>query len=161
MPAFRNNKGVVAHILGNWHQNAIVVSQTGLTFTPALATTTVNTGTYSRPSCVVNPTDPVGGRSLQRWFNPANFYSPPPYTYGNCGRNILFGPGRWNVDASLFKDFPFRERLTLQFRGEAYNLFNHPQFGQPNASIGSAQAGTISSIVGNPRQLQVSLRLVF
>jgi hypothetical protein len=49
----------------------------------------------------------------------------------------------------------------VQFRGESFNLFNHPQFGQPNATIGSGAVGTITSIVGNPRQMQVALRLVF
>jgi hypothetical protein len=66
-----------------------------------------------------------------------------------------------NFDASLIKDFPFTERLRLQFRAEAFNVFNTPQFGQPNASIGAANAGTITSTVGNPRQIQLALRIVF
>jgi hypothetical protein len=61
----------------------------------------------------------------------------------------------------LFKDFPVRERLKVQFRSEAFNIFNTPQFGQPNASIGNAQAPVISSTVGNPRQLQIALRFQF
>ena len=62
---------------------------------------------------------------------------------------------------SLLKDFHIREPLVLQFRAEAFNVFNHPQFGQPNASVGTSSAGTITSIVGNPRQMQVALRLQF
>jgi hypothetical protein len=49
----------------------------------------------------------------------------------------------------------------VQFRAESFNLFNHPQFGQPNASIGNGAVTTITSTVGNPRQMQVALRLVF
>jgi hypothetical protein len=62
---------------------------------------------------------------------------------------------------SLFKDFRPVEQLTLQFRAESFNVLNHPQFGQPNATIGSGAVGTITSTVGNPRQMQVALRLVF
>jgi hypothetical protein len=70
-------------------------------------------------------------------------------------------PGRTNLDASLFKNFRPLEKLAVQFRGEAFDLFNHPQSGQPNANIGNGAVGTITSIVGNPRQMQVALRLVF
>jgi hypothetical protein len=66
-----------------------------------------------------------------------------------------------NVDYSLFKDFSPREAWKLQFRAEAFNLFNTPQFDLPNSSIGNPAAGTITSIVGNPRQLQLGLRLSF
>jgi hypothetical protein len=60
---------------------------------------------------------------------------------------------------SLFKDFPIKERFIVQFRAEAFNVFNHPQFGQPNSTVESAQAGRITSTVGNPRQLQLALRM--
>ena len=62
---------------------------------------------------------------------------------------------------SLFKDFHIHEQLILQFRAEAFNVFNHPQFGQPKASVGTSSAGTITSIVGNPRQMHVALRIQF
>lgn len=160
IPGFRGG-GAAGLLLGNWQLNGIIVAQTGLPFTPGLSSATVNTGTGSRPNCIADPTLPSDQRTLQHWFNLAAFATPAPYVYGNCGRNILFGPGRTNFDQSLFKDFPIHERFTLQFRAEAFNLFNHPQFGQPNATIGSSSAGIISSIVGNPRSLQGSLRLVF
>ncbi|HVX56884.1 MAG TPA: hypothetical protein VHA37_04075, partial [Candidatus Saccharimonadales bacterium] len=152
-------KGLVGTMFGGWQFNGILQAQTGLPFTPTLQNSTTN-GTGSRP-------DRVGsgvlssGQSLQHWFDPTAFTTPALYTYGNAGRDILFGPGRTNVDASLFKDFRVIERLTAQFRAEAFNIFNHPQFGQPNATIGNGAVGTITSTVGNPRQLQVALRLVF
>ncbi|MEO7145894.1 MAG: hypothetical protein ABI165_20565, partial [Bryobacteraceae bacterium] len=160
IPGFRN-KGITGLLLGNWQLNGILVTQTGLPFTPSLSSATVNTGTGSRPNCLADPTLSSGQRSLHDWFNLADFGTPAPYVYGNCGRNTLFGPGRTNLDQSLFKDFPIHERFRVQFRAEAFNLLNHPQFGQPNATIGSSSAGIISSIVGNPRELQGSLRLVF
>lgn len=150
--------GVANFVLGGWQTNGILTIQSGLPFTPVLQTSTTNTGTSSRPNVVGAVTYP---QSLSRWYDPTAFGSPAPFTYGNAGRNILVGPGRWNWDMSLFKDFPVRERFKFQFRAEAFNIFNHPQFGLPNANIGNVQAGTITSTVGNPRQLQGALRFQF
>jgi hypothetical protein len=62
---------------------------------------------------------------------------------------------------SLFKNFVIREQTQFEFRAEAFNILNHPQFGLPNATIGNPQAGSITSTVGNPRQLQLALRFQF
>jgi len=86
---------------------------------------------------------------------------PAIYTYGNAGRNILYGPGRTNWDASVFKSFALTERFKLQFRTELFNMLNTPQFGLPNAAIGSASAGSITSLSGNNRQVQLALRMSF
>jgi hypothetical protein len=122
---------------------------------------TVNTGTASRPNRNASGDLSASQRSLSRWFDPTAFSTPLQFVYGNSGRDILFGPGRTNLDASLFKDFRPVERLTVQFRAESFNLFNHPQFGQPNVNIGSGSVATITSTVGTPRQMQVALRLIF
>ncbi len=156
--AFLDRGGFANAVLGGWQTNGILTVQSGLPFTPVLQTSTTNTGTGSRPDAAGTPTYP---RTLNRWFDPTVFAIPAQYTYGNAGRNILNGPGRWNWDMSLFKDFVIREDMKFQFRAEAFNIFNHPQFGLPNASIGNAQAGIISSTVGNPRQLQGALRFMF
>jgi hypothetical protein len=65
------------------------------------------------------------------------------------------------VTASIFKEFPVRERMKLQYRAEFFNLFNHPVFDLPNATIGSPSAGRITATVGTPRDIQFSLRLAF
>src|SRR5205814_293362 len=111
--------------------NGILQSQTGLPFTPQLQNSTTN-GTASRPDRIAGG-DLSSGQSIRHWFDQTAFVTPAQYVYGNAGRDILFGPGRTNLDASLFKDFRVRERLTVQFRAEAFNLLNHAQFGQPNA----------------------------
>ena len=73
----------------------------------------------------------------------------------------------WSVRAaqiltqSIFKNFTIHEQMTLQFRFEAFNVFNHPQFGYPNQTVGNSQVGQITSIVGNARNLQASLRFQF
>ena len=73
----------------------------------------------------------------------------------------MYGPGRVNFDFSLFKEFTIREGLKVQFRAECFNVFNHPQFDLPNAAIGAGNAGTITSIVGTPRQIQFGAKIVF
>jgi hypothetical protein len=156
-----NHGGAPNLLLGGWQTNGIVIMQTGLPFTVASASANTGGAGGSRPDFVRDATLPSGQRSLARWFDTAAFAVPAIYTFGNLARNNLFGPGRWNVDMSLFKDFPIREPLLLQFRAEAFNVFNHPQFGQPNASVGTSSAGTITSTVGNPRQMQIALRLQF
>ena len=155
---FLDRGGATNLILGGWQTNGILFSQTGLYFSPVLGTSTTNTGTSSRP----NQNGPVTyPRTLLNWFSTAAYSTPAQYTYGNAGRNSLIGPGRTNFDMSLFKTFPVHEATVLQFRVEAFNIFNHPQFGYPNQTVGSAQVGQITSIVGTPRNLQASLRLEF
>lgn len=151
-------------LAGGWDTNLIFTSQTGLPFTPVLQTSVSNAG-GSRP-------DRLGSGKLDNpdpalWFDTsfnrpgAAWGVPQQFTFGNAGRNILRGPGRVNFDWSLFKDFSFSERWKLQFRGEIFNLFNTPQFDLPNTAIGSPAAGRITRLIGNPRQVQLGLRLSF
>ncbi len=156
--ALLNYGGPVNWILGGWQTNGILTVQSGLPFSAVLQTSTTNTGTGSRPNAAGQVTYP---RTLQHWFDTSVFSVPAPYTYGNLGRNTLFGPGRTNWDMSLFKNFVIHEQTRFELRAEAFNVFNHPQFGLPNASIGNPQAGSITSTVGNPRQLQMGLRFQF
>ena len=156
--AFLNNGGLLNTVLGGWQTNGILITQSGLWFSPVLGTSTTNTGTGSRP----NKIGPVSyPKTLNNWFSASAFGTPAQYTYGNAGRNSLVGPGRTNFDMSLFKDFTVHERILTEFRVEAFNIFNHPQFGYPNSTIGTPQAGQITSIVGNARNLQASLRIEF
>lgn len=71
------------------------------------------------------------------------------------------GPAQYNVDFSIFKDFPITESKLLQFRAELFNLFNTPQFGDPNFSVDTAQAGSITSTVHSSRQIQFALKFAF
>jgi len=144
--------------LGGWQTNGLLFSQTGLYFSPVLGTSTTNTGTSSRPNVSGVVTYP---RTLTNWFSASAYSTPAQYTYGNAGRNSLIGPGRTNFDMSVFKSFPVHEQTLFQFRFEAFNVFNHPQFGYPNATVGTAQVGSITSVVGNPRNLQASLQFQF
>ena len=157
---FFNSSGIADLFIGGWQTNGILFTQSGLWFSPVLQTSTTNTGTSSRPNIIPNM-KVVYPKTLNNWFLPTAFTTPAPYTYGDAGRNSLVGPGRTNFDTSLFKTFPIHEQIVLQFRIEAFNVFNHPQFGYPNQTVGNSQVGQITSIVGNARNLQASLRLQF
>ena len=151
---------------GEWQTNLILTIQTGLPFTPTLQNPVANAG-GSRPDRNVLNSGVLESPDRARWFDPsfntpaAAWFTPAQFTYGNAGRNILYGPGRINWDFSLFKNFPITEKWNLQFRSEFFNLFNTPQFGLPNASIGSPAAGVITSLAGPNRQVQFALRLAF
>lgn len=149
---------------GGWQGNVIFLSQGGLPFTPTLASPVSNAGA-SRPDRWKSGNLP--SKDPARWFDTslnssgAAWATPKQYTYGNSSRNPLRGPGRVNLDFSLFKTFPITEKTNLTFRSEFFNIMNTPQFGLPNASIGSPAAGTITYLVGNMRQVQFALRLSF
>ena len=161
---FEIANSVANAIVGGWQMNGILVLQGGLPFTPTLATSVSNSG-GSRPDRLKTGelSDPV----ITHWFDTsfgtagAAWATPAQFTYGNGGRNTLRGPHRTNLDFSLFKIAQISERYRVQFRAEFFNAFNHPQFDLPNATIGSASAGVISSTVGSPRDIQLSLRLAF
>jgi hypothetical protein len=101
--------------------------------------------------------------SINLWFDPNAFAQPAPYTFGNSGRDILRGPSWKNMSLSLAKNFRIRqlgEGGGLQVRMDAYDAFNHANFGMPNASIGTAGVGVISSALTN-RNLQLGAKLSF
>ncbi len=158
------NNAFANGILGGWKLNGIFTAQGGLPHTPTLQSSVSNAG-GSRPDILGDPR--LDNPTRDHWFDTSFNASgavwgiPDQFTFGNAGRNILRGPGRVNVDFSLFKDIAISERVNLQYRAEFFNLLNTPQFGLPNDAIGNANAGTITSIVGNPRQVQMGLRLVF
>lgn len=82
------------------------------------------------------------------------------YRFGNSGSGILVGPGLFNVDLGIHRNFPIRERLTLSFRAEMFNAFNHANFNNPNATIGSQPAGVVSG-TGPARVMQMALKVLF
>jgi hypothetical protein len=152
-------------MFGDWQANMILSAQSGLPFAPVLANSVANTGTSSRPNLVADWH--ISNPTITHWFNTAlnaagaPWVTPAQFTYGNAGRGILRGPRRTDVDFSVFKQFAVTERFRLQFRGEFFNVLNHPQFDLPGQTIGSPSAGVISATVGTPRDIQFSLRLLF
>lgn len=152
-------------LLANWRINALVTLQTGLPFSPELATSTLNDGGYQLPNRVANGALPSGQRSYQHWFetdldgDDAAFVIPALYQFGNSGLDILRGPGLATADVSLARTFAVWEKLNLQFRLDEFNLLNRVNFGLPQRMLGVDSAGMIGYTMTPSRQAQVSLRL--
>jgi hypothetical protein len=97
-----------------------------------------------------------------QWFNPAAFTAPAPYTFGNSGYDMLWGPHYQNWDMNLQKNTQLGERYRLQLRGEVFNVFNHPNFGVPSAAISNpASVGVISSVVNENRTIEFAAKFNF
>jgi hypothetical protein len=155
------SSGLAGQVVRNWQVSGIYQVQNGLPFTAVLSFDNANAGNTSWPDRVCNGN--LSSPAVSRWYNADCFVSPAQYQFGDEGRNVLNGPRRNNVDFALHRSFrlPGREVLALEFRTEAYNLFNHPQFQFPGATIGTASAGVISATAVPNRILQFALRLAF
>lgn len=153
--------GPASWFLGNWQVNGILSARSGTVYTPTINFDNANVGggVSERPNFVGNPI--LSNPTVNEWFNVNAFAFSPPYTYGNAGRDSLRGPGFWNVDFSIFRTFDIVERLHLQFRGEFFNLFNHPNFNNPSATLGNPNFGVITSTANSPRTIQGALKLIF
>ena len=102
-------------------------------------------------------------RSPSGWLDPASFSLPAAGTFGNVGRNSITTPHLQSIDLAVHKQFamPYNERHALQFRLEAFNVFNHPVWGAPNGNINSPAFGTINSTRIAMRQVQLGLKYTF
>ena len=159
--------GWVSTALSGWESYGIVTVQSGRPFTVALLPDIDNSGTgrsilgfgaNDRPNIVGNPE--LSNPTTDQWFNTAAFTFSAPGTFGDAGRNILDGPGYQTVNLSLMKNTALSERVNLQFRAEAFNLFNHPNFNLPDNFLGSPTFGRITS-ARDPRHIQFGLKLLF
>ena len=161
---FSTKNGVLDYILGNWQINNLFQAHSGIAFTPAISSDIANIGqgflTTQHLNKVAN--NAISHRSVAEWFNTANYAAPALYTFGNAGRNSLVGPGFWNLDTSLFRRFPVGDVRRFEFRAEAFNVFNHANFGQPNSDLNSGSAfGTINTTANAARQLQLAAKFIF
>src|SRR5262249_53885812 len=110
--------GWLGHVVGNWNVSGIWGFSTGQHFTPGLASAVSNSagGGGDRPDRARDGNLPAGERTIDRWFDVAAFASPAQFLFGNAGRGILEGPGYFNVDLGVHRDFRFGERRALSFR---------------------------------------------
>jgi hypothetical protein len=156
-------------LLGRWQLNGIASIYSGLPFTVTSSVNTLNGSGTQRVNRIGSGVLPASARSLQEYFNIADFVIPALYQFGNSGRDILKGPGTAQFDGSLFKNFHYSgsDRTYVQFRCEVFNVANAPQFNNPASAVGNPAAGTITSAGSKPtlqrtsRQIQLALKLYF
>jgi hypothetical protein len=129
--------------------------------------------TSQRPDLVAGvPLTPPGGKGIGEWINAAAFSIPAAGTFGNAPRNIARGPGAWQIDLGATKRIQLWESGWLEFRSEFFNIFNHPQYGLPQATFGIPGFGSIVQTVntttpaspvgsGTPREMQFAVRIGF
>jgi hypothetical protein len=151
--------GVADKLAGGWQLTGITSFGTGEPYSVTFNSTVLGWPS-SRADIAGDPA--VSNRSIDRWFNPAAFVIPAPFTYGNSARNLLFGPGFFNWDAGVFKNTLLTERINLEFRTEFFNILNHANFAVPASNISvPSTVGRISSTSNTPRDIQFGLRLQF
>jgi outer membrane receptor protein involved in Fe transport len=156
--------GPARWILGGWQTNGSLISQAGSPFNVVNGQDRALSGTGTqRPNLIGNPFLDTGRSRqelLSRYFDATAFVLPALGSYGNFGRNVLVGPGRWNLDFGLFKTVAWRESWKLAYRWEMFNAFNHANLGNPRNNIGAANPGQITG-TSEPRIMQMGLRLTF
>jgi hypothetical protein len=160
-------------VVGGWHTNGIWRFNSGRPIVPGLyQSNSLPTYGPQRPNLIGTP-HRAGGKDsdwIQQYFTSADgsafFAQPAPFTLGTAPRTLgsVRQPGANNADLSMFKEFAMgkiREGMRLEFRLEAFNAFNHPQFGGPDTTFGDPNFGLIFYQINNPRQLQLALKLYF
>jgi hypothetical protein len=150
----------------NWQLSTIYQVQSGFPFTISVFGDTANAGTVLgenpiRANYDGLPVDGPGTHTSQEWFNTAAFLAPPAYTFGNLGRNTVYGPGMHTMDLALMRQFTLTEKWRFQIRGEFFNALNQVNLGTPNRFVNTPQFGTITEAATPGREIQLSARLSF
>ena len=151
--------GVAGKIFGGWLLSGIYSARSGRPFTVTQGNNNVGPDQTGMPNLTG---DPEGAKTVAQWFNPAAFTAVPSGTFGNAGRNILRGPGWVTFDMSVQRRILFNSRASVTLRADVFNVFNRANFGLPASNIAApATVGVISSLAGDPRVAQLSLRFGF
>lgn len=165
---FSTHNGFVDYVVGNWQLGGILTLHSGTPFDVTMANgDTAGTGnTVDRANLLMsNPY--ASGQGPLVYLNPAAFGSPLAATattggaYGNLGRNSLRTDPWHNLDMSLTRIFPIKERTNLQFRCDFFNISNSVVFGQPQSTLGNANFGVITGTANTQREIQFSMKLMF
>jgi hypothetical protein len=153
---------IVDSIAGGWQLGAILTLQTGLPFTIVHGSDVANAGAGTQRPDATGQSIEIANPGPGGWFNKDAFRAPAPFTFGSVGRNSVIGPGLVGTDFSAHKTFPMPwEGHQLQFRFEAFNSLNNPNFGLPNASFLNGSFSRISSTATTMREIQFGLKYVF
>lgn len=159
-------KGFVNALTRGWQLATVYQAQSGYPLTVSVFGDTANSGTLLGENPVrANYTGQEvfgpGTRTADRWFNPAAFSTPAAFTFGNVGRNTVYGPGMKTLNVALHREFALTEKLRFQVRGELFNALNHTNLGTPNRFVNTPQFGTITEAATPGREVQLGARVSF
>jgi hypothetical protein len=153
---------------GGWTLSGIATVRSGVAQTVFIGLNTFGDGNLvnQRPDAVARAQRYPQQKTVQRWYDPAAYRLPAPGTFGNLGRNTVFGPGMVQLDLALRKGTS-HGRFSMSWSVEAFNVSNHPNFAQPNSIFGTAAFGRILNTLGNTigagtaRQIQAGVKVGF
>jgi hypothetical protein len=153
-------------ITKDWQLSTVYQVQTGFPFTISVFGDTANSGTVLgenpiRANYTGQPIFGPGTQTATQWFDRAAFATSAAFTFGDVGRNSVYGPGMQTLDLALARDFRITESAKFQFRGEFFNALNHTNLGTPDRFVNTPQFGTITQSTTPGRQVQLSARLSF
>lgn len=166
LPRLQSASALRRNLLGGWRYSDITTVQSGTSLTPGLASLgSYGTGPATRPNVVGNHTSGIcpnghSVRTQQCWFNTTAFAEPLPGYFGNAGVGTILGPGLINFDMAAYKEFQIHERMSLEFRSEFFNIFNHTNFRAVTTTFNNGGNGTVTS-AADPRMGELSLRINF
>ncbi len=165
LPALSGANWLERGALGNWEWSGIVSASSGAPFTITAGKDVSGTGLGQERGVQVagvNPSasGPCGGQFCVSYLNKAAFTQPAAGTFGTLAKDSFRGPGYFDWDMGVFKNFPVTERFRLQFRAEFFNTFNNVNFSNPNSSVSAGGFGTITG-ANSPRIGQLALKLFF
>jgi hypothetical protein len=165
------SSGPAAYVLGNWQVSGILSLMTGTPMTLTASGSSLNTPGNTQTVDQVAPVQILHGiGSGNSWFSQSSFAQPTRVAFGTTGRNMISGPGLFNLNLSLFKNVPLTERFNLQLRAETFNFTNTPAFSNPGTSYtgstfgyvtGTLGSGTGVNGTGGGRALQLAVKLTF
>lgn len=164
-PMFGDN-GVTRALTRDWRGSIEYQVQSGFPMTMSVFGDTANAGTVVgenpiRANSTGKSVFASGTRNATTWFNPGAFVAPPAYTYGNVGRNSVYGPGLQTADLALARGFNVSEKTRFEARAEFFNAFNHTNLGTPNRFVNTSSFGSITEVATPGREIQLSARLSF
>jgi hypothetical protein len=165
IPGF-GKSGLTNALTRGWQLAAVFQAQSGFPLTISVFGDTANSGTLLGENPIrANYTGlevfGPGTRTSDAWFNPAAFSTPAAFTFGNVGRNTVYGPGMQTLDVALHREFVLTEKMRFQFRAELFNALNHTNLGTPNRFVNTPQFGTITEAATPGREVQLGARVSF
>jgi hypothetical protein len=161
-------RGITKALTKDWQLALIFQKRTGSPLTPGVTNDNALTGEANQRPVIVDGVDPyleepvwVANHTQLQWINMAAFANAAQGQQGNTYRGIIYGPGFWNADLAFSRTVGVGGARRVEMRVEAFNLFNHVNWANPNVTVDNANAGRITNTSGDPRIMQFALKYAF